>query len=268
MSKLFGDWRRGRDSNPRWTVGPYRFSRPAYSTTLAPLPTQVSVGNAILSAHIRAVQSGVANRNSSGDAAVNLSHNNRVTYSAIIRVGSKQINKWQPHRLHNVLVGLAAMFVAVALLGCQRCEDRGPIAMQAMLPQLDQAVLGKLVREASQCISNAAIQSEGQPYYMPSTAEAPVARGLKPVASAVVKYNLGPDVVVHNRGPGAPYMSVRVPVQTGAGLCLWGVYVCIKPGGGFAMDGNDWILEGRDASATPVVKLSDEVLVYADRRNM
>ncbi len=30
-------WRRGRDSNPRWTVGPYWFSRPARSTALAPL---------------------------------------------------------------------------------------------------------------------------------------------------------------------------------------------------------------------------------------
>jgi hypothetical protein len=29
--------RRGGDSNPRWTVSPYRFSRPAHSTALPPL---------------------------------------------------------------------------------------------------------------------------------------------------------------------------------------------------------------------------------------
>src|SRR5215216_3613813 len=29
-------WREGRDSNPRWTRGPQRFSRPSHSTTLAP----------------------------------------------------------------------------------------------------------------------------------------------------------------------------------------------------------------------------------------
>jgi hypothetical protein len=165
------------------------------------------------------------------------------------------------------LGGLAAMFVAASFLGCQRCEDRGQIAMQAMLPQLNQVVLGKLVREASLCISNAVAQSDGAHYYMPPPAEVPVAHGLKPVSSSEVKYSFGPDVVVHNRGPSAPYVSVRVPVQTGGELCLWGVYICIKPGGGFAKDGNNWILEDRDATATPVVKLSDEVLVYADRRN-
>jgi hypothetical protein len=140
--------------------------------------------------------------------------------------------------------------------------------MQAMVPQLSPTLISNLVREASLCISNAAIQSDGGHYYMPPPAEVPVAHDLKPVGSSVVKYSFGPDVVVHNRGPGTPYMSVRVPVQTGAGLCLWGVYICIKPGGGFAKDGNNnWVLEDRDATATPIVKVSDEVLVYADRRN-
>jgi len=141
--------------------------------------------------------------------------------------------------------------------------------MQAMLPQLNQDVLSKLVREASSCISHAADQPADEHFYMPKTAEAPVARGLQPVSGSGVKYSLGPDVVVHRRGASAPYMSVRVPVRTGSGLCLWGVYVCIKPGGGFAKDSNNnWILEDRSADATPVVQLSNEVLVYADRRNM
>jgi len=141
--------------------------------------------------------------------------------------------------------------------------------MQAMLPQLNQDILSKLVHEASSCISNAAAQPADEPYYMPPTTEVPVARGLQPVSGSGVKYSFGPDVVVHRRGASAPYVSVRVPVQTGSGLCLWGVYVCIKPGGGFAKDNsNNWILEGRSAEATPVVQLSNEALVYADRRNM
>lgn len=141
--------------------------------------------------------------------------------------------------------------------------------MQAMLPQLNQVVVSNLVREASLCISNSSAQPVAEPYYMPSSTEAPVAHGLKPVSSSEVKYGLGPTVVVHTRGASAPHMSVRVPVQTGAGLCLWGVYICIKPGGGFAKDSNNnWILEDRGANATPVVQLSDEVLVYAERRNL
>ena len=141
--------------------------------------------------------------------------------------------------------------------------------MQAMLPQLNQVVVSNLVREASLCISNSSAQPVAEPYYMPSSTEAPVAHGLKPVSSSEVKYGLGPTVVVHTRGASAPHMSVRVPVQTGAGLCLWGVYICIKPGGGFAKDSNNnWILEDRGANATPVVQLSDEVLVYAEQRNL
>jgi len=139
--------------------------------------------------------------------------------------------------------------------------------MQAVLPQLNRVVVSNLVREVSLCISNAAAQPVVEHYYMPSSAEAPVAYGLRPVSSSEVEYDLGGNVVVHTRGASAPYMSVRVPVHAGAGLCLWGVYICIKPGGGFAKDNNHWILEDRGATATPVVKLSDEVLVYAERRN-
>ena len=140
--------------------------------------------------------------------------------------------------------------------------------MQAMLPQLTQAVLSNLVHEASVCIANSSAQSADRPYYMPTLAEAPVAYGMKPEAGAEATYSMGPDVVVHARGDSAPYMSIRVPVHPGAGVCMWGVTICLKPGGGFAKDNANWILEGRGTNTTPVVKLSDEVLVYAEMRGL
>jgi len=167
------------------------------------------------------------------------------------------------------LGGIVALFVVVSLLGCgDRCEDRGQAALQAMLPQLTRAVVSNLVQEASVSIAEASAQPGSEPYYMPASQETPVARGLKPEASSEVTYSMGNSVVVHNRGPSAPFVSVRVPVHPGSGPCSWGVYMCIKPGGGFARDDtNNWVVEGRGTNATPVVKLSDEVLVYAERRS-
>jgi hypothetical protein len=165
--------------------------------------------------------------------------------------------------------GLAALFVAASFFGCSnRCEDRGQDAVQAMLPQLNQAVVSNLVREASVCIANSSAQPVVGPYYMPSLAEAPIAHGLKPESGSEVKFSMGPNVVVHTRGASAPYMSIRVPVYTGSGVCMWGVYVCIKPGVGFAKDNTNSILDEQGTNATPVVKLSEEVLVYAERRNL
>ena len=137
--------------------------------------------------------------------------------------------------------------------------------MQAMLPQLTQTVASNLVREASVCIANSSSQSVG-PYYSPPWADTPVARGLKPEAGAEATFSMGPDVVVHTRGASAPYMSVRVPVHPGAGVCMWGVKICIKPGGGFEKDGANWILEGHGTNTTPIVRVNDEVLVYAEMR--
>jgi hypothetical protein len=137
-----------------------------------------------------------------------------------------------------------------------------------LLPQLTQDVVSNLVREASVCIANSSAQTGSGPYYSPPWADIPVARGLKPTAGTEATYSMGPDVVVHTRGASAPYMSIRVPVHPGAGVCLWGVTVCLKPGGGFAKDNANWILEGRGTNATPVVKLSDEVLVYAEMRTL
>jgi len=121
------------------------------------------------------------------------------------------------------LSGLAALFVAGAFLGCgDRCEDRGQAAMQAVLPQLNQAVVSNLVREASACIANSSADIGGGPFYMPSVKEAPIAHGLKPESGSEVKFSMGPSVVVHTRRPSAPYMAIRVPVHTGSGVCLWG----------------------------------------------
>jgi len=215
------------------------------------------------------VQNAVESHYTLNNVAENLCQNGPDTYFAIIKVGGKQIKKTKRRYLRCGLSGLASIFVATFFLGCQRCEDRGQIAMQAVLPQLNQAVVGSLVREASLCISNASAQPVVEHYYMPSSTEAPVAHGLKPVLSSEAVYGPGPTVVVHTQGASAPYMSVRVPVHTGAGLCLWSVSICIKPGGGFAKDDNhNWILEDRGTNATPVVKLSDEVLVYAEMRNL
>ena len=157
--------------------------------------------------------------------------------------------------------------VVASFLGCQRCEDRGQTALQAVLPQLNQVVISNLVHEASVGVSNAAAQPADESYYMPSSAEAPMAHGLRPASSSEAEYGAGAAVVVHRRGAGAPYMSVRIPVRTGGGLCLWDVCICIKPGGGFAKDSKGWVIEDRSATATPIVQLSDEVLVYADRRS-
>jgi hypothetical protein len=165
------------------------------------------------------------------------------------------------------LSNLAALVVVASFLGCSRCEDRGEAAMQAALPQLTQGVVSNLVNEASVCIANSSAQSVG-PYYMPPLAEAPIAHGLKAKSGSEVTFGMGPDVVVHTRGASAPYMSIRVPVHTGAGICMWGVTICVKPGGGFAQSNANWILEGRGTNATPVVKLSDEVLVYAELRTL
>jgi hypothetical protein len=140
--------------------------------------------------------------------------------------------------------------------------------MQAVLPQLTQVVVSNLVREASVCIASSSTQPVDDPYYMPSLKEAPVAHGLKPESASEVKFSMGPTVVVHTRGASAPYMTIRVPVHTGSGVCLWGVNICVKPGGGFAKDNTNWILGERGANATPVVKLSDEVLVYAEMRDL
>ena len=95
-----------------------------------------------------------------------------------------------------------------------------------------------------------------------------MAHGLTVVPAADFSIGMGATIVVRTRGTSAPYMAVRVPVQFGSGLCLWGVYVCVKPGGGFAKDNPGWVAAEGGTNAAPVVKLTDEVLLYAQQRRL
>jgi len=168
------------------------------------------------------------------------------------------------------MTGAALLLVAVVSLGCshQGCEDRGEAAIQAALPHLSQDVVSNLVREASQCISNAFGESVVPKFYMPTSAEAPVAYGLRVEPASDFSFGMGATVVVRTVGTSAPYMAVRVPVRMGPGLCLWEVYVCVKPGGGFAKDNPSWVAAEGGTKAAPVAKLSDEVWVYAQQRRV
>src|SRR2546425_12889492 len=103
---------------------------------------------------------------------------------------------WEGRYMRCGLSGLAALVVAASFLGCDRCEDRGEAAIQAVLPTLNQAVVSKLVCEASLCIASSSAQPVVEPYYMPSSEEAPVAYGLKPESSSEVTFSMGPSVVV------------------------------------------------------------------------
>src|ERR1017187_5965613 len=167
------------------------------------------------------------------------------------------------------LCGAAALLVAAALPGCDRvrCEDRGEAAIQAVLPHLGQDVVSNLVGEASLCITDSLGEPVVPQFYTPTVEKAPVAHGLTVVPASDFSIGMGATIVVRTRGTSAPYMAVRVPVQFGSGLCLWGVYVCVKPGGGFAKDNSGWVVAEGGTNAAPVVKLTDEVLVYAQQRN-
>jgi hypothetical protein len=176
---------------------------------------------------------------------------------------------WYPRRdMRWALCGAAALLVASVFLGCDRvrCEDRGEAAIQAVLPHLGQDVVSNLVGEASLCIADALTDPIVPQFYTPTVEKAPVAHGLTVVPASEFSIGMGATIVVRTRGTSAPYMAVRVPVQFGSGLCLWGVYVCVKPGGGFAKDNPDWVVAEGGTNAAPVVKLTDEVLLYAQQR--
>ena len=172
--------------------------------------------------------------------------------------------------MKRAVYGMAGLLAAVGVLGCNRqgCEDRGEAAIEATLPHLTQDVVSNLVREASQCISNALGESVVPKFYMPTLAEAPVAYGLRVEPASDFSFGMGAAVVVRTVGTSAPYMAVRVPVHMGAGLCLWGVYVCVKPGGGFVRDNPSWVITEGSTNAAPVVTLSNEVRLYAQLRNL
>jgi hypothetical protein len=164
--------------------------------------------------------------------------------------------------------GAAALLVVAAFLGCDRdqCADKGPAALQATVPHLSPDVLSNLVREASLCIADALAEPVVPQFYTPTSDKAPVAYGLRVEPPSQFSVGMGATVVVRTRGSSAPYMAVRVPLHVGSGLCLWGVYVCVKPGGGFAKDNPGWVVAEGSTNTAPVVKLGDEVLLYAQQR--
>ena len=170
--------------------------------------------------------------------------------------------------MRSALCGAAALFAAAALLGCDRvrCEDRGEAAIQAVLPHLGQGVVSNLIGEASLCIADSLAEPVVPQFSTPALEKAPVAYGLTVVPPSDFSIGMGATVVVRTQGTSAPYMAVRVPVQFGSSLCLWGVYVCVKPGGGFAKDNPSWVVVEGGTHAAPVVKLTDEVLLYAQQR--
>jgi hypothetical protein len=124
-------------------------------------------------------------------------------------------------------------------------------------------VVSNLVREASLCIADALAEPVVQPFYMPTSDKAPVAYGLRVEPPSQFSMGMGSTVIVRTRGTSAPYMAVRVPLHVGPALCLWGVYVCVKPGGGFATDNPGWVVAEGSTNAAPVVELGDEVRLYA-----
>jgi hypothetical protein len=165
--------------------------------------------------------------------------------------------------------GAVALLVAAAFLGCSRdeCADRGQAAIQTVVPHLSPNVVSNLVGEASVCIADALADSVVQQFYMPTSDKAPVAYGLRAEPVSQFSFGMGSTVIVRTRGTSAPYMAVRVPIHMGAGLCLWEVYVCVKPGGGFANENPGWVAAEGGTNAAPVVTLGDEVRLYARQRS-
>jgi hypothetical protein len=166
--------------------------------------------------------------------------------------------------------GAAALLVAVTSLGCshERCDDKGQAALQAVVPHLTPDVVSNLVREASLCIADAMADPAVPQFYTPTTDKAPVAYGLRVEPRSDFSFGMGSIVTVRTKGTSAPYMAVRIPLHVGPALCLWGVYVCVKPGGGFAADNPGWVIAEGNTNAAPVLKLGDEVELYAQQRNV
>jgi hypothetical protein len=171
-------------------------------------------------------------------------------------------------RTRYALCRAAALFAAFLFLGCnhERCDDKGPAAIQATLPHLTPDVVSNLVREATLCIADAMADANNPPFYTPTSDKAPVAYGLRVEPPSQFSFGMGSTVTVRTKGPSAPYMAVRIPLHVGPALCLWGVYVCVKPGGNFATDNPTWVIAEGTTDAAPVLNLNDEVRLYAQQR--
>jgi sugar (pentulose or hexulose) kinase len=144
----------------------------------------------------------------------------------------------------------------------------GDAALQAVVPHLSPDVVSNLVREASLCIADAMADSNVPQFYTPTSDKAPTAYGLRVEPPSQFSVGMGSTVTVRTRGSSAPYMAVRVPLHVGPALCLWGVYVCVKPGGNFANDNPGWVVAEGSTNAAPVVTLGNEVRLYAQLHSL
>jgi hypothetical protein len=158
--------------------------------------------------------------------------------------------------------------IAAAFLGCshEQCDDKGPAAIQAVVPHLTPDVVSNLVQEATLCIADAMADANTPPFYTPTTDKAPVAYSLRVEPKSDFSFGMGSTVSVRTKGTSAPYMAIRVPLHVGPSTCLWGVYVCVKPGGGFANENPGWVIAEGSTNAAPVATLGDEVRLYAQLR--
>jgi hypothetical protein len=173
-------------------------------------------------------------------------------------------------RTRYLLCGAAALLMSVAFLGCshEQCDDQGQAALQAVVPHLTPDVVSNLTQEATLCIADAMADANVPPFYTPTTDKAPVAYGLRVEPASQFSFGMGSTVTVRTKGTSAPYMAVRIPLHVGPSLCLWGVYVCVKPGGGFASDNSGWVVAERSTTPAPVLKLNDEIQLYAQQRTL
>jgi hypothetical protein len=172
--------------------------------------------------------------------------------------------------MRHALYGAAALLMAVAFLGCshERCDDKAETALQMVAPHISPDVVSNLVREATLCIADAMADANAPPFYTPTSDKAPVAYGLRVEPPSQFSFGMGSTVSVRTKGTSAPYMAVRIPLHVGPALCLWGVYVCVKPGGGFANDNPTWVVTEGSTNASPVVTLGDEIRLYAQQRDI
>jgi len=158
-----------------------------------------------------------------------------------------------------------AIFATTAFVGCTRCGNKREAALQAVLPQIDQAVASNLVHEASLAIASAVAQraKTGDSIYLVLQRDAPIAYGFKTDSDI----RMGNAVFVDLSHASAPQMTIKIPIHYGLGLSWWQVLVFIKPGGGFAKNNDAGYMVGGFTNETSFVKYSDEILLWAGQRS-
>ena len=159
-----------------------------------------------------------------------------------------------------------AIFAAIAFVGCTRCGNEREAALQAVLPQIDQAVASNLVNEASLAIASAFVQKtkSGDSNYLVPRGDAPVAYGLK--TGSEMGDRMGNAVSVDLFHASAPQMTIKIPIHYG-GFCWWQVLIFVKPGGGFVKNSDAGYMVGGFTNENSFVRISDEILLWAGQRS-